>query len=368
MPYLKRLTITQLRNIHQETINLSASVNLFYGDNGSGKTSLLEAISLLGVGRSFRSHKIRTLINDESSHLIVFGELIDKGIKTSIGLQKASNGRNDIRINQENAHSLAELANLLPLKIIDASTFQLLEGSSQQRRRFLDWMVFHVKPEFIDLWQRLNRALKQRNSLLRHDKIERSALAPWDKELSQLSTAINDCRYAVFTEFLVHLKKCSTGFFKESIDISIDYDAGWDTDVSFEQVLADNFNRDCRDGYTHKGAHRAELKIKVNGKPAADTLSRGQIKSLICLLSIVSAQFYQKQKGASLLFLIDDLPAELDKHNAVKLIRHLNALDSQLFVTGIDRIALEALFSEEAGIDTQDLAMFHVEHGKIVRQ
>ena len=364
MPYLKRLTITQLRNIQQESLDLSPSVNLFYGDNGSGKTSLLEAISLLGMGRSFRSHKIRALINDQASNLVLFGELLDEGVKTSIGLQKASNGRNDIRINQENAQSLAELASLLPLKVIDATAFVLLEGSSQQRRRFLDWMVFHVKPEFMGLWQRLNRALKQRNSLLRRDKIDDSMLRPWDIELSQLSTAIDGCRREVFSEFLDCLQQCSQGFFDESIAISIDYDAGWDTSLSFEQVLANNLQRDIRDGYTHKGAHRADLKIKANGKVAVDSLSRGQIKSLVCLLNIASAQYYQQKKKLSLLFLIDDLPAELDKHNAQKLITHLRELETQLFVTGIEREPLERLFDLDPK-QANDLTVFHVKHGTI---
>ena len=369
MPYLKRLSITSLRNIQQESIDLSPAVNLFHGDNGSGKTSLLEAISLLGIGRSFRSHKIRALINDQASHLILFAELMNNEIKTSIGLQKSSNGRNEIRINQENAQSLAELASLLPLKIIDANAFDLLQGSSQQRRRFLDWMVFHVKPEFMGLWQRLNRALKQRNSLLRHDKINPSMLTPWDAEITQLSHAIDTCRREVFADFLLCLNEGNNGFFDESIEISIDYDAGWDTDTPYEQVLADNLQRDIRDGYTHKGPHRADLKIRVNGKPAIDMLSRGQSKSLVCLLNIASAKFYQQKKGLSLLFLIDDLPAELDKHNAAKLIKHLRALQTQLFVTGIEKESLVALFNDELdqteAAEENKVAVFHVKQGAI---
>ena len=367
MPYLSRLSITDLRNIQQSTIELSPKVNLFFGDNGSGKTSLLEAISLLGLGRSFRSHKSRSLINDQSNQLTLFAELFNhQGIKTSVGLQKSSNGRNDIRINQENAKSLTELASLLPLKIIDATAFQLLEGSSQQRRRFLDWMVFHVKPEFIGHWQRLNRALKQRNSLLRHDKINTSTIVPWDKELIELSHNIDELRRSVFTEFTEHLQLSNNTFFDDSMIITIDYHPGWDAETDFQQVLEDNYPRDCRDGYTHKGPHRADLTIKVNGKKAADVLSRGQIKSLVCMLNTASAQYYQDKKGTRLLFLVDDLLAELDKTNAIALTEQLLALDTQLFITGIDEYSLTALFDSNDFIsEAERVSRFHVKRGSI---
>jgi DNA replication and repair protein RecF len=368
MPQIKRLQINNLRNIeHLSLEGFSPSANLFYGENGSGKTSLLEAISLLGLGRSFRSHKISSLIKHNQQQLTVFAELETNGSVQSLGLQKNKQDKSTlIRINGETAPSAASLAQLLPLQIINADSFQLVEGTPLQRRRFLDWMVFHVKHDFIVLWRNVQRVTKQRNSMLKHDKISRSQLESWNSEFIKLSEAIHGLRQSVFDAFLENFSQFHEAFPSlRGSEISITYNPGWNLDEGLAQVLESDFERDSRDGFTHHGPHRADIRFRILGKPVADVLSRGQEKVLICALYIAQTQLHKQFTERSSVFLIDDLLAELDITNARYLVEQLIHLDAQFFVTGIDK---ENLLSAWSIDKEQNHAVFHVKHGDITTE
>jgi DNA replication and repair protein RecF len=367
MSLLKRLQITNLRNLDNVSITLSPDVNLFYGKNGSGKTSLLEAIALLGLGRSFRSHKIRTIIEHAQPQLTIFGELAssDNHI-TTIGIQKTRSGQNVIRVNGDNVQSAISLAQQLPLQIINADSFLLLEGSSSQRRRFLDWMVFHVKPEFADAWKRLQRIIKQRNSVLKRDKITYSDIAVWDLEFVNVTKKINTLRKEVLYDFMEFFFDEDIQLNKLGFTIDITYIAGWNEEEDFADILEASFIRDSRSGYTHYGPHRADLRFRVGLQLASDILSRGQEKALICSLHIAQALLFSKKTNKHCVFLVDDLLAELDSDNAKKLSKALMSLNCQVFVTGIYKDNLLSVWSlGDNQADKTTISLFHVEQGTI---
>ncbi len=367
MSLLKRLQITNLRNLDNVSVALSPNINIFYGQNGSGKTSLLEAVALLGLGRSFRSHKIRTIIEHTQSDLTVFGELLNSNDRGTIGIQRARSGKNVIRVNGDNVQSAISLAQELPLQIINADAFLLLEGSSSQRKRFLDWMVFHVKPEFASAWKRLQRVIKQRNSALKHDKISYSDIALWDQEFIATSNTINQLRKNVLNDFKNSFYSNENKFSDLGFDVDISYKAGWNEEEDFGDILKSSFEKDIRSGYTNYGPHRADLKFKVGTQLASDILSRGQEKSLICSLHIAQAYLFSEATGKQCVFLIDDLLAELDIDNAKKLTKALISLKSQVFVTGIYKDNLLSVWdsSNSEDIEEVNINLFHVEHGDV---
>ena len=361
MPYIERIKIQHLRNITDASLELSPSVNIFFGKNGSGKTSFLEAISLLGLGRSFRTHQSRNTIQHEYEKLTVFGELNTQSAdKTSLGIQKDKQGRTHLKINGSNAHSSSALAKNLPLQLINNQSFQLLEGSSRQRRHFLDWMVFHVKHDFIQAWTSLQKVIKNRNSILRRGRIDESELLPWDTEFLRLANILHAFRDEVFQEFKVNLNHLDADF-AATQSLDIDYYCGWNSEKALKQILAETFSKDRQVGYTHYGPHRADLKIKVSNKKAVDVLSRGQEKSLICGLHIGQAGYYQLKLNKKCVFLIDDMLSELDIDHQQQLANWLLTLNGQVFITGVDKEELLNIWSK---VDT-NIAMFHVEHGQI---
>jgi DNA replication and repair protein RecF len=378
---IKTLSIQSLRNLASVSVELSPTINIFYGDNGSGKTSLLESVALLGLGRSFRSHKTRSLVNHQETALTVFSTVdieyvngkidgMGEGYNSHtqhivpVGVQKTRNGSSLIKVAGETIRSAAVLAKQLPLLIINAHSFQLIEGSPVQRRQFLDWLVFHVKPEFAGLWSALQKTLKQRNSLLRRDKIDPLDIEPWDQEFIRLSQAIDIIRAEVFDAFVDSFQRLDSEFSLESLSVEMEYYRGWNNDQDIREVLDTDYMRDCRDGYTHQGPQRAEIKIKAQSKPAAEVLSRGQEKSLVCAMTIAQAHLYHLSTSRQCVFLVDDLLAELDKRHIQVLADWLIGLGAQVLVTGVNK---DDLLNPWNAKETMPF-VFHVKHGGIKQE
>ena len=222
--------------------------------------------------------------------------------------------------------------------------------------------MFHVEPQFANLWSALQKTLKQRNSLLRRDKISYQDLSPWDIEFCAIAEKIHLLRTGVFDHFkqlfTTELQISAVG---KGLEAQFAYVPGWDVDKSFEDVLKQDFERDRRDGYTHHGPQRADIKITVSEKPAADVLRRGQEKALICAMYIAQARLYQQRTQKNCVFLIDDLLAELDQQHCKQLAAWLTVLKGQVLVTGISKEGLLDAWCEQ---DT-NVALFHVKQGKV---
>ncbi len=360
---IQRLVIDQLRNLQGVDVLPSSQLNFIFGDNGSGKTSLLEAISILAHGRSFRTSKFRGLIAHDHPHFSLFARLAREGFgEVSLGVQRALVGEAVFKVNGERTYSSASLASQLPMQIMNASSFALLEGSSKVRRQLFDWLVFHVKHEFGPYWRDYSRCVKHRNSLLRRVKITRSELAPWDRELVRLGNLIHTARVDCLQPFMETVPKLlEEGDLPKSLNIQLSYEPGWDLEQGFAGQLSAYFERDLRYGYTTIGAHKSELKIRAQGTQAHEVLSRGQQKTLIAALYIAELRVYQSLNSTPCVLLVDDLPAELDRHHVEVLGRWINELDMQVFITGINLGAMLDFWP----INTKQRKVFHVKHGNI---
>lgn len=360
---IKRVSIHNLRNLIASDIKPSQDVNLFFGENGSGKTSFLEAINILTLGRSFRSHKIKSLINEHSSELTVFGHLqSDDNTEVPIGVTRQRSGQSAFKVGGEAINSTAELAHQLPLLVINADTFSLLEGSPKNRRQFLDWLVFHVEPEFFPAWKAAQRCLKHRNSLLRRGRITPEELAPWDKELAALTEKIHTLRSRCFESFKVLLEGLLLDFVAiEGLSVSL-YQ-GWEKEQpNYAAALSEAFDRDLKRGYTGSGAHRADLRIRVNGYNAAEILSRGQQKLLVSALKVAQGVVFEKLTKRKCIYLVDDLPSELDTKYRQLFVDWLSRLNTQVFITGVEQ---EDLVSPWRAHSNKQVKTFHVERGQI---
>ena len=360
---LKRLTVTAVRNLHPVTLLPSPRINLISGANGSGKTSLLEAVHILGLARSFRSTRLQPVIQYDQTACTVFAEIERRGVPNcSMGISRNRQADYEIRLNGENVRSTAQLAEMLPLQLINPDSFRLLEGAPKQRRQYLDWGVFHVEHRFLPTWQRLQKSLKQRNSLLRRGRIERSMLAPWEAELVAAGEQIDAFRRA----YIAELKPVFEAVLGELLlldGLSLSYFRGWDKERSLAEVLDSQFERDMAIGHTQSGPQRADLRLRINGLNAAEVLSRGQQKLVVCALKLAQGRLLKELgRQSDCIFLVDDLPSELDKQHRDALCRLLESLDCQVFITCVEADPLRDCWLSET-----PLSMFHVEHGHIVQ-
>jgi len=358
---IQRLKLTNFRNITTADINPAAGINLLIGENASGKTSLLEAIYLLSMARSFRSKKIKGLINHTAEQFTVFANINAEEFGTySLGIQRHQQAKDtEILFRGQKPTGVAELTAVLPVQLINPDAFRLLEGGPKDRRQFLDWGVFHVEPSFIQCWKRFQRALKQRNSLLRHGRIDKLELQLWEKELALNGEQITVLRQA-YLDRLKPIFATLLEAFLGSQDFTLNFQRGWDKNIDLSESLFLSRVKDREQGFTQAGPQRADIRVAISGYPAMDVLSRGQQKLVVSALKLAQGALLSEARNKQCVYLIDDLPAELDKQHRRIFCEVLEKQSGQVFITGVDAEALA-----EGWQKPESISWFHVEHGQI---
>ncbi|MDH5230523.1 MAG: DNA replication/repair protein RecF [Gammaproteobacteria bacterium] len=357
---LEELRIENLRNIKTAILFPGKKFNLIYGPNGSGKTSLLEAIYLLSTAKSFRTSKSYKIINQEADLCNVFGIVTDSASqqKYRLGVQKAKKNT-EVRIEGQKQQNVIQLAKNFPQIVITPNSHQLLEAGPQWRRKFFDWGVFHVKHSFGENWQHYNRALKQRNVLLHQGQQNTEWLRQielWNDQLCQFAQSVTEDRKAYLELLKPYLAKYVTNFIQAG-EVELEFKSGIPKGKTLAELLKNNIARDQSLGRTEYGPHRWDVSIKFNGREANQSVSRGQQKLIIYALSLAQLKVYAKGLESDATLLIDDLSAELDDEHTRLLIKALDQEFGQVFITtaNLDTLPLEDMSEKE---------VFHVEHGE----
>ncbi len=356
---LTRLLINHFRNLTAVDIELSHGFNFLVGENGSGKTSLLEAIFYLGHGRSFKSHISNRIIHYDQPHFVLHGRVEEQQHSWSVGLQKSRQGDTLLKINGEEGNKIADLAHLLPMQVITPEGLTLLNGGPTYRRAFLDWGLFHQHHDFYTHWANLKRALKQRNAALAQVR-HYGELKVWDSALAQLAHLVSQLR-ADYAEALRPEIEQTCRFFLPELEIGVSFHQGWEKESDYAEILAQSFERDRAMGYTMVGPQKADFRFRANGLPVEDVLSRGQLKLLMCALRLAQGEYLIQQKQRQCLFLIDDFASELDPTKRALLAHRLRQSGSQVFVTAITHDQLQQMHWQEQHNDR----LFQVQNGTI---
>jgi DNA replication and repair protein RecF len=351
---LTRVEIRNLRNLSSVSTAPSPGLNILEGANASGKTSFLEAIHLLGLARSFRTIKSEHLIQHEQESLTLFATLETPALHR-IGIQRYRDNRLDIHLDGVKAEGRTALANLLPLQLMTPESITLLTGSPNERRQYLDWLLFHVEHSFHSAWSNYQRHLKQRNALLRSEQL--STLAYWTAGVAEAGEIINQMRQNLLRELLPHIEHY-VALLLPDIAVNLVYRQGWKKDLSLIEAMERALDSDTKMKYTTAGPHRADLVFKADDDKVVDVFSRGQLKLLLAVLKLAQMAYFCQKTGSTAVVLIDDLPAELDTHHRNLLLSQLQELGTQVFITTTD----SALLEYSAWSDTK---VFHVEHGVI---
>lgn len=365
---LGQLSIKNFRNLAQVELKLlTQGFNFFYGKNGSGKTSFLEVIYYLGHRRSFRSLNADHLIRYSSNCFNLFGKIFDSsGQIFPLGVERIEKGECRVRILGQDIATISELAAFLPMRLMNVHSHYLLEGSPVFRRKYLDWGIFYQNKEFYPIWFRFKRLLRQRNSALKK-KVALSELISWTEQLAEAAKLFHDLRISYWHQLLplLHdiLSRHFSGFFDVS-DLDITYQPGWDVTVSYEEMLETVLYQDLERGTTQYGPHRADLRLRFKKIPAKEALSTGQQKLLVCGMILAQGALLGKQVNKKPIYLIDDLPSELDIDSRQRFISILAEQQTQIFVTAVEEDALSGIFAQI----NSPVKMFHVKQGAIIEE
>lgn len=415
--YIKRLLINDFRNLEYVELTPCSGFNFICGPNGSGKTSIIEAIHYLSLARSFRTSSYQYLIRQGQPQFTLFAQVQadNAELDTTIGLLRPRNGEPVIKINSDPITRMVDLIDHIYVQIIHPQGVELITKSAEVRRAFIDWGVYYTDPEFKQLWLQYRKTLKQRNTLLRRDGPKKRYQSPfsdftpqlnegisglqgeasltlnaalasnlgfeqqnfgcdkhgfdqpnfgfdemgvWDEALARLSEQITQKRQAYLEQLQVILQDI-VGQFLPDFHIKFELNQGWEKGQDLRVLLAQNLEKDRGLGYTLYGCHRADLKIKNNNISAGATLSRGQLKMLVYAMRLAQGMLLRQLTNRTCIYLIDDLNSELDDRAQRILLDTLVSCQHQVFISNIQQ---ELLFPS----DTSQCKVFNLESGKVV--
>lgn len=357
---VSRFVVSGVRRLASTNIEPGAGINLITGENGAGKTSLLEALHLMAYGRSFRGRVRDGLIQTGAQGVEVFVEWLEDGGRTRRAGLRHSGQTWTGRLDGENVQQLGDLCAALAVVTFEPGSHALVTGGGEPRRRLMDWGLFHVEPGFLPLWRRYSRALKQRNALLKSGAGGHQ-LDAWDRELADAGEPLSERRSHYLERLQERLIPTAHELVPALGAAMLSFQPGWRRhELSLADALLLARDRDRQMGYTSVGPHRADWKIRYAACPEDEALSRGQAKltALACLLA--QAEDYAAQRGEWPIMALDDLASELDRKHQQRVLQRLSASGAQVFITGTEIPEPWSPFLDSA-------AVFHVEQGLLRR-
>lgn len=340
------------RHLDTASIEPASGINVIHGRNAAGKTTLLEAIHFLARSKSFLTHRSSRVIQTGAAQATVWGRVATQRNVHRLGVLHG-NGETRVRLDGRDVTVLSEAAWLIPLQVLNTEAQRLLTDGPTARRAFLNWGVFHVEPQYRDEWRRYQRALRQRNAALRQG--DRRLAAVWEPEMAAAGEAVDHRRREFLDEWLPQALTIAAAWLPDT-ELEWQFRSGWRRGASLADVLAEAREREVSQGFGLYGPHRADIRLTADGIDASGHLSRGQQKLLVAALKIALIEYWGEGSSQRPVLLIDDLPAELDGPHRIDMVRRLERVPAQVFMTAIDVEQLPA---------TSEAMWFHVEHGRV---
>lgn len=357
---LSALEIHNIRVYEQANISPDPCLNLISGPNASGKTSLLEAIYLLGTGRSYRTKQLERLQRHGTDGFGVHASLVTNPNQdgVQIGFSYNTEGRR-VSLNGLPQNQISTVAQLFPLQVISPDSHYDFRSNSRQRRGVLDWGLFHVEPDFSDLWTRYQRQLQQRNAALKSER-QSSARHIWDEGLASMGEQVQTRRIWLLEQLKIDFLTCCHELLDSDQQADLILEPGWETNKGLAECLQQDLMRDVARGFTHSGPHRADLRIVLRDPIQDQEIepSHGQYKILVLALRLALIRRFVEIKKQSCCLLIDDLAAEIDYSHRVRVTAFLARMPIQLFVTSTDHDLIDLR-------SWRSYKSFHVEQGEI---
>jgi DNA replication and repair protein RecF len=351
MMAIRQLSLTDFRNLKSTTIDFNPGINFISGANGSGKTSLLESIYTLCQAHSFRTHQLKQCIGHDKNSFLLFGRFDD----FKAGIAKSTR-KLEIHVDGQAIKRRSELVKRAPINIVNADSFQLIDGPPQKRRAYLDWCLFHVEPSYAENWVVFQHALKQRNRLLKSGK-DLKLLDYWDQHLLEPSIRLSQMRRD-YCDILKTVIDDDLRGIMQALPLELVYQPGWTGNSGLAGALSKARDTDIRRGFTGAGIHRDDLRLLSEGKNVNEVLSRGQAKRLCLTLILAILKIVKRKSDSGIILLIDDLNSELDHEARNRIYQQLLEMDLQLVISNIEAVVPDAF-------KTKEVKMFHVEHGII---
>ena len=362
---LERLSIINYKNIREATLGFSPNINCFIGHNGAGKTNVLDAIYFLSFCHSAQSVQDSLVIRHDEDFFMLEGEYVETENSTlSIHCGMKRGTKKHFKRNKKEYQRLSEHIGLIPLVLVSPADYLLIEGSSEERRRLMDIVIAQLDHSYMDDLNRYNKALQQRNTLLKMEDREPDpeVMSLWEEQMAQAGERIYHKRDAFINKLVPLFQQFYQTISEGHEQVSLSYVSHCQRGPLLEVIQRDRM-KDRAVGYSLHGIHRDDMEMLLDGHPMRREGSQGQLKTFVIALKLAQFEFLKHTDSQTTpLLLLDDIFDKLDAHRVEKIIQ-LVAGDSfgQIFITDTNRDHIDQILSK----DTFDYKLFNVEEGQI---
>ena len=360
---LEQLTILNYKNIAEAQLQFSPKVNCLIGNNGMGKTNVLDAIYYLSYCKSFTSNNEHSAaINHDANFLMLQGRYSRKGSTEEISLSVQRGKRKTVKRNGKDYKRLSEHVGLLPLVMISPLDWDLIRGGGDERRRLMDQIISQGNRKYLDALIRYNKALEQRNSMIKNDYRDPLLYESVESVMDSTAATLHESRKQWLEEFTPIFMRYYSAISGDAEQVRLSYKSHL-TELSMQQLLNANRDRDMIMGYTTRGVHRDDIDLWLGDHSMRKTGSQGQCKTYTIALRMAQFEFLKKYTGTTPILLLDDIFDKLDERRVVSIINVVsNSQDfGQIFITDTNLTHLDEIVSMMSG----DYSMMIVENGAI---
>lgn len=363
--YINNIKLMNYRNYQSLELDFNKKINLIIGSNGQGKTNIVESITLMSIGKSFRTNKDKDLIMFNKDSLYTNCNFSRNGINKSIEVVVIKE-KKGIKINGVSVKSLHELLGTLNVVVFSPEDLKLVKDGPKERRSFIDKEISQVMPRYYSLLMDYNKTMNQRNILLKSNYIDKNLLDVYDLSLSKYGSEI----YVFRNRFIEKLSAISNNLHKnltlnkENLTIKyknqLDIDDYSDADLIKEllyQKYKETIDSDLYNRNTKIGPHKDDISIHINDIDVRMFGSQGQQRTASISLKLSEIELIKQEVGDYPVLILDDVFSELDQDRQKMLVEKLG--DVQMFVTSADPLHINILKELEYSV-------FHIENGKVI--
>ena len=346
---LRNISILNYKNVAEAHLDFSPNVNCLIGDNGMGKTNILDAIYYLSFCKGYINQSDASVIRHGEPFMMLQGKYTRRDVDEDISVSLQRGKRKVVRRGGKEYQRLSQHIGLLPLVMVSPMDWDLIRGASEERRRFMDQIISQGNPEYLDALIKYNKALEQRNSMIRRDFRDALLYETVEAAMCDAAQRLHEARrqwVEVFTPIFMDYYHAVAG---DDEQVSLCYDSVLNGSTMHD-VLAANRERDMVLGYTSRGVHRDDLELMLGDHSMRRTGSQGQCKTYTIALRMAQYEFLRKASPTTPILLLDDI---FDKLDAKRVERIVDVVSSdrfgQIFITDTNRTHLDEIMHRLQG-------------------
>ena len=340
---LQQLSIINFKNIAQADLSFSDNINCFLGNNGMGKSNLLDAIYYLSFCKSFTHVVDSQNIRHGEEFFMLQGvyERNEMPEVLSCGIRRRQ--KKSFKRNKKEYSRLSDHIGFAPLVMVSPDDITLIQGGSEERRRFIDMVISQWDKPYLDTLIRYNKALEQRNTLLRQEVSDPMLYEIWEEQMAHAASIIYDTRNRFLNEFIPVFNRFYNLISNGHEQIGLSYRSHMSEDNLLQQ-LADTRHRDLILGYTTKGIHRDDMEMTLDEYPMKRIGSQGQCKTYLIALKLAQYDFLAHNGNTTPILLLDDLFDKLDSERVERIMQLVSSdIFGQIFITDTNREYLDRI-------------------------